>query len=501
MACLNQFIENPGLQYVAEQIFVDLDPKSLSICRLISRGWKNFVDSRRCLIHLQIQQLLLKRKSKIEKMDSAKKTWFLALLEDTENINSNIKAMNNMDDILEILKFLRKCWIHNICNYFGLYPWYDLNDPEYCLNILNLAADKNHSNIVAILLDQCQNLRIKSYHGATPLHIACQLGHTDTIQLLLEHSVAKKLMSFDSKCCDNMTPLYHLCWHSDSGDRTVLHAMEFILDFSVKNKIDINLNSDGNSERMTPLHRICSNGSIELLKLVFNHPASKNTINIGAQTSEGRTLMHDACRSRRIEIVKFILDYSFENNIALDLNVTDDDGCSALWDLFYNEFETDMLPTSFDVLELILNHPVAQDIKIEDQDIFWLNLRRRNVKAVQVLLDFALKTDQDPGLNIEYAYDDKKVTPIVYALRYRIRYKTCMEIAQLLLTHPISKKYLIMNVHLHLACYNGLDDVVKYLFDHCITNGTTLHKEYDYETPIDILSVYGKTYLMSKKST
>ena len=118
-------------------------------------------------------------------------------------------------------------------------------------------------------------------------------------------------------------------------------------------------------------------------------------------------------------------------------------------------------------------------------------------------MDFALKTDQDPGLNIEYFYYDKKVTPVVFALGYRYRYKTCvetMEIAQLLLTHPISKKYLIVNVHLHLACFYGFDDVVKYLFDHCITNGTTLHKEYDYETPIDILSIYGKTYLISKNS-
>ena len=481
MAYLNQFIENPGLQYVAEQIFVDLDPKNLSICRLISRSWKNFIDSKRCLIHLQVQQLLLKRKSIIAKMSSSDETW---LIEDTDNISANITKMKNVGDVLKVLKFLRKSWI----------PLNQLNHSEDKINILNLAARENESNIVGILLDQCQNLRIKDYHGETPLHIACTFGHIDTIQLLLEDSVAREFMSLDSKCNSfNSTPLHGLC---ENGDRTALHAMEFILNFSVNNEIDINLNAEDHKSE-TPLHYICKYGNLNLLKLVFNHPATKNTINISAQNSVGKTLMHVACRYKQIEIVKFILDYSFENNIALDLvNAIDNDG----W-LLPNVGE----PIVGDLLEIILNHPVAQNIKIEEEDIFghtlWENAcMHENIKALQVVLDFALKTDQDPGLNTEHGSDGKKMTFIVMHFKCRIQYKGCMEIAQLLLTHPISKKYLNMNVHLHVACYNGFDEVVKYLFDHCITNITTLQKEYDYETPIDILAIHGKTYLISKKS-
>ena len=67
MAQLVQFIDNPGLQYVAEHIFLDLPPQSLAICRLISKPWKNFIDSRRSLILLQVKQLLAKWISIVEK--------------------------------------------------------------------------------------------------------------------------------------------------------------------------------------------------------------------------------------------------------------------------------------------------------------------------------------------------------------------------------------------------------------------------------------------------
>ena len=218
---------------------------------------------------------------------------------------------------------------------------------------------------MAILLDQCQNLQIKSVHGNTPLHYACANGNTETTQLLLEHSVAREFMSLDSKCSVDITPLYELC---NNEDHTALHAMEFILDFSVRNKIVINMNAEENLAFTTPLHCICSNGSIELLKLVFNHPGTKHTIDIGAQNSKGKTLMHVACRYKQIEIVKFILDYSFENNIDLDLNATDDDDLSALRYLFnFNtKTQTEILPISLEMFKLILNHPAAQDINIKD---------------------------------------------------------------------------------------------------------------------------------------
>ena len=42
---LDELIHNSGLEHIARQIFKYLDPKSVGQCRVVSTGWKSFIDN------------------------------------------------------------------------------------------------------------------------------------------------------------------------------------------------------------------------------------------------------------------------------------------------------------------------------------------------------------------------------------------------------------------------------------------------------------------------
>ena len=44
---MDRFTNNPGLQHVAENIFLLLDPKTLGSCQLVNRSWKNILENPR----------------------------------------------------------------------------------------------------------------------------------------------------------------------------------------------------------------------------------------------------------------------------------------------------------------------------------------------------------------------------------------------------------------------------------------------------------------------
>ena len=57
MGALNHFILNSGLQHLAEQILQNLDPKSLILCRQISKSTRDLIDTKKSLIIVQIQAI------------------------------------------------------------------------------------------------------------------------------------------------------------------------------------------------------------------------------------------------------------------------------------------------------------------------------------------------------------------------------------------------------------------------------------------------------------
>ena len=54
----DQFVSHPGFATINKTIFAHLDPKSLANSRLVSKSWKNFIDTSKTILLVQIHQLM-----------------------------------------------------------------------------------------------------------------------------------------------------------------------------------------------------------------------------------------------------------------------------------------------------------------------------------------------------------------------------------------------------------------------------------------------------------
>ena len=52
------FVSHPGFATINKTIFAHLDPKSLANSRLVSKSWKNFIDTSKTILLVQIYQLM-----------------------------------------------------------------------------------------------------------------------------------------------------------------------------------------------------------------------------------------------------------------------------------------------------------------------------------------------------------------------------------------------------------------------------------------------------------
>ena len=68
---LPKLILNQGYDRIVEAIFTNMDPITLSRCRLVSKSWTTLIDNRRSILVHQLQQLI---QNKLEYPDA--KVWY-----------------------------------------------------------------------------------------------------------------------------------------------------------------------------------------------------------------------------------------------------------------------------------------------------------------------------------------------------------------------------------------------------------------------------------------
>ena len=125
---------------------------------------------------------------------------------------------------------------------------------------LYIASQNGHTDTVALLLkaNANPNLQEKADSGCTPLYIASQNGHTDTVSLLLKANANPNLQA-DSGC----TPLY-VASHNGHTDTVALLL-----------KANANPNLQEN-DGCTPLYIANRHGHTDIANLLLNAGADPN---------------------------------------------------------------------------------------------------------------------------------------------------------------------------------------------------------------------------------
>jgi ankyrin repeat protein/energy-coupling factor transporter ATP-binding protein EcfA2 len=236
------------------------------------------------------------------------------------------------------------------------------------VHILHTVCENGHTNMIKKILKCDVDVNIKTEEGCTPLYLACNAGHYDTVLMLLEERKAKINLA-DKKgktplfivCEKNRETIVHLLLakgayvdQTDQHGSTALHiscslGFENISENLLQKGASINKrDSNGN----TPLYEACRGGHQNVIYILINHKVDVNKANNSGSTplmiscakvntnvvrlllekdaivnqcdAESLTPLHMACQGGFTEVVKVLLQW----NAMID--ICDKDGCTPL---------------------------------------------------------------------------------------------------------------------------------------------------------------------------
>jgi len=153
---------------------------------------------------------------------------------------------------------------------------------------LHWALEKEHWDVVKLLLEKGADPNKVNKYGQTPFYLACEQGQMEIAKLLLENGA-----DVDKTDKAGQTPL--LVVSSPENER----GME-MLKLLLENGADVDKeNRDG----YTPLQRSAKKGLVEVVKLLLEKGAD-----IDKADEDGYTPLHKAAGSDQMEMVEFLLE-------------------------------------------------------------------------------------------------------------------------------------------------------------------------------------------------
>ena len=170
------------------------------------------------------------------------------------------------------------------------------------------ACKRGETKVVQLLLERCNpeesGLNIKDWIDRSTFMVACEYGHQDVVQLLLNYSDISINLNTENKYGETALLLACQKGHKD--------VVQLLLDNSERN-IDLNAR---NNLGWTAFMYVCKNGHKDVVKLLLKN--SKSLIDLNARSNAGSTAFMFACKSGDKDVVKILL----ENSVAKDIDIS-----------------------------------------------------------------------------------------------------------------------------------------------------------------------------------
>ncbi|KAM9308056.1 uncharacterized protein PAF06_012193 [Gastrophryne carolinensis] len=147
------------------------------------------------------------------------------------------------------------------------------------------AAERGHTGIVKILLQNHARVDVFDEHGKAALHLACENGHDKMADILLWH---KAFVNAKTKL--GLTPL-HLCAQNGFN-----HLVKLLVEKHLASIDAMSLT------KRTPLHLAALNGQLDVCNSLLSMKADVNATDI-----HGQTALHLAAENDHSEVVKLFL--------------------------------------------------------------------------------------------------------------------------------------------------------------------------------------------------
>ena len=474
MTSLDQIIYNNGFHAVAIEIFLNMDPKSLSNCRLLSKVYKDFIDNTKPLVMLQIEQTIVKQKfifqNIVTKYHPRNEKDYKSLISKSMEANKQFSDLCNkrLDkcDLKTVFEFMKNIWANpksfsthsfhknemNIFSYSKNYPNYHRHD---------IRKKKLFEDFVIVLFQ----LIIKD---------GPKLGSMNVLNFKIEDLLLLAIRNM----------------------HVVL--VEKVLNFTIQTGNNFDLNGSIDKPEWLPLFEVSYMLGMnpEIVKLLLDYPSAKKiklNSDVYTRRFQGRTPLHHACFAGSIEIVGLFLDYIEKHNKDFDFNAPDNLGNTPIHLAGVCPFyQTNVGAIVNRMLILHREKKINLNFNAQNNDgkvlIHYLAQYRQieNIANLKMVLDFSLKDDENINLNITQFW---RCNILHYACLRDVNHhndSNTVKTVKVLLEH-YSKNYGKTNninpnaqsdtgdTPLHFACKDGLYEVVKLFVDYQLANNIKNH--------------------------
>ncbi|XP_029732416.1 uncharacterized protein LOC115268503 [Aedes albopictus] len=333
---------------------------------------------------------------------------------------------------------------------------------------LHLACQNGHTKVAEKLMTQKSLVNAMGHNYQTLLNFACENGHKDVVDALIREGAniealtlnkctALHISAFNGHCdivdllldkganvnavkTNNWTPLHFAC---QNGHKMVVEVL-------LKQKANIDALTHDSS---TPLHLACLNGHKEVAEILLRQKA-----NIDALDHRNRTPLHFACQNKHKDVVETLIERGAKID-ALTQNK-----CTAL---HLSAFNDHMI-----IVDLLLSKGAnVNAIEVKKWTPLHFACQDGRKEVVEILLKQKAKID---------ALDYQNRTPLHLACENGHK-----EVVKILIREKANID--AMNhencTPLHLACWNGHAEVVEILLREKVNINALTRKKY---TPLDV---------------
>ena len=291
---MEKLMDNENLWHLQEHIFGYLNHDTVEICRKVCKSWNE-----------SLKRISLVKFLQIARHWKYVPGWYMAVQKDGAQA-----SMEDLQEVKDSVVKIEKLEIED-------------NQCQVIFLPVHGAARIGAVKFMNLILTTSYDMNTTDRRKQTALHLACQNGKIEIVQLLIASS---KDFSIDLNAFNARDNHGRTAWHSAcENGRTEI--VQLLITSSKDYSIDLNARDDSGR---TALRLACNNGRTEIVKLIIasskNFSIDLNAFN--ARDNHGRTAWHSACENGRTEIVQFLMTSS--KDYSIDLNARDDSGRTAL---------------------------------------------------------------------------------------------------------------------------------------------------------------------------
>ena len=281
-----------------------MDANSLAQCRLVSKPFKEIIDSDRQWLIVQINQIHQKE-------------------ERIPLINARISIESLFPFWTSFIQKLSKNAILPILSDVVAELWILDESLSYNANPFHKAIALNKIGFVKTIIDCGFNLEISDPTGLSPMHIACRSGSLEMVQMLID-----SIPTFDSSdLTDDRSTIFHFAVQNPDIEVTKI----------IFEKYSFTFNDVTNDTGITVLHNAVAFGPKNTIIFLLDKYLQVNQQCLEARTDVGDTLLHLACNFRDIQVVNIVYNTLFFSESNIDFDTQNDFGYMPLHLTFSNE--------------------------------------------------------------------------------------------------------------------------------------------------------------------